>query len=495
MCSKRAGFISIFFGLVLSGSISTSVLADEFDKRFKLLEATIHDLLKRDEEKDRIIEELRVRVLKLNAGQRIPEVAERHQYDHDKHDHKEHAHNDASKGHDEGLHDHHQGPDIFSLEVGNGAILRLRGMGLDTALSAGYSSATDAQLNALQAGGHDPSQNGFTLRTVDLSIVGALDPYFDAETHIALFLDDDGETKLELEEAFLTTKNINAFDIKVGHYHTEFGFFNPLHLHDWDWVDQPVVLSRFFGGDGMRQLGARMGLSLSPRTRFLVGAQNAKGETMRSFIANSEVFEEDPIGGRSANSNQIDDLGELVYAARFAHTSGTSDRGHWMFGLSGAFGPNATGNDAQTRIVGADFSFQTHLKGDGYVRWVTEGMYRDYEAVPDSNNGFAADDLEDWGLYTQLLYGIGPEWAFGLRYEHATGSGESVGSFADRQSDSLRADRTRVSPLAQWQFAPGAKARLQYNYDESDDLTDDDVHSLWFDLSWSIGAGNTANNH
>ncbi len=495
MRGSITGFISVSLGLMLTVSVSTTVLADDFEKRFKLLESTIQDLLKRDEEKDRIIAELRDRISDLNAGRRIPEGDEQRQHDHHEHEHQDRAGGDAHEGHGEAQHAHHEGPDIFSLELDGGSVLRLRGLGVDTALSAGYSSAADAQLNNLQGGGHDPSQNGFTLRTVDLSIIGALDPYFDAETHIALFLDDEGETRLELEEAFLTTKNLDAFDIKLGHYHTEFGYFNTLHLHDWDWVDQPIVLSRFFGGDGMRQIGVRAGFTLSPDTRLLIGAQNAKGETMRSFIANDEVFEEAPIGGRSANANEIDNLAELVYAARLSHGANFGSGQQWMFGISGAFGPNATGNDAQTRIFGADVSSQISLRGDRYMLWVMEGMYRYYEAVVDANNSLAADDLEDWGLYSQLLYGLSSEWALGLRYEFATGSGESVGNFANREADPFRTDRSRVSPLAQWQFAPSAKLRLQYNHDDSDDLADDDVHSVWLDLSWSIGAGNSGDDH
>src|SRR5690606_23906378 len=83
--------------------------------------------------------------------------------------------------------------------------------------------------------------------------VGALDPYFDAQANVALFLDTEGETQVELEEALLRTQSpAGVPELKAGHYFTEFGAFNPQHLHDWDWLDQPIVATRMFGPDGMR---------------------------------------------------------------------------------------------------------------------------------------------------------------------------------------------------------------------------------------------------
>ena len=77
---------------------------------------------------------------------------------------------------------------------------------------------------------------------------------------------------------------------------------------------------------------------------------------------------------------------------------------------------------------------------------------------------------EDWGFYTQLLYGFHPGWAAGLRYEFTGGSGESVREFGSRNQDPFRDDRHRVSPLLAWYITEFSRLRLQYNYDRADHL-------------------------
>ena len=191
-------------------------------------------------------------------------------------------------------------PALAARQVG-GATLRLMDISADILMAVGGSTVNDETLEVLQGGGHDPRNNGFTLQALELSMIGAIDPYFTGEAHIVFFIDSEGETNVELEEAFLTTQSLPfGLQVEAGFFLTEFGLINPTHPHAWDWVDQPIILTRLFGGDGMRQTGIRIGW-LTPLpwfSEFHVGVQNPNGETMVSFLANDEVFEERPIGGR-----------------------------------------------------------------------------------------------------------------------------------------------------------------------------------------------------
>ena len=75
----------------------------------------------------------------------------------------------------------------------------------------GGSSERDESLVNLQGGGHDPRKRGFTFQQAELSLAGAVDPYFNAEAHILFFLDPvEGETEVELEEAFATSATSNS---------------------------------------------------------------------------------------------------------------------------------------------------------------------------------------------------------------------------------------------------------------------------------------------
>src|SRR5688500_14573722 len=144
------------------------------------------------------------------------------------------------------------GAPLWSRPIGSAGTLQLLDLSLDALAAVGSSTARDDEIELLQGGGHDPRQRGFTLQNVELSFIGAVDPYVRGETHLIYFLDTEGESRFEIEEAFLQTIALPfdledaGFQIEAGQFFTEFGRMNPIHPHAWDWQDQPVILSRLF---------------------------------------------------------------------------------------------------------------------------------------------------------------------------------------------------------------------------------------------------------
>jgi len=391
--------------------------------------------------------------------------------------------------------------DVFSRRLGD-ATFRLIDISLDALFVAGASTERDASIRNLQGGDHDPRRRGFTVQNVELSLTGAVDPYFNGEAHIIYLIDPEiGETRVELEEAFLTTQALPLrLHLKGGFYFTEFGIINPAHPHSWDWLDLPVIATRLFGPDGLRQAGVRLGW-LTPLpwySEVQVGVQNANGETAVSFLANQEFFEERPIGGRPFVDRDVRNLTDLLYSARWENSWDLTNAVTTKLGVSGLYGPNATGPDGDTWIYGADLKVRwrpaTNFRGWPFVFWQSEAMKRDYKADAffddsDPNNiiDLPKQTLRDWGFYTQLLYGFTYGWAAGLRYEYASGSGESVLSFDGRRNDPFRDDRHRVSPLLVWHPSEFSRIRLQYNYDRADHLANKDAHSVWLGVEFLYG--------
>lgn len=389
--------------------------------------------------------------------------------------------------------------DFLSRQVG-GARLRLIDISLDALFAAGGSTESDESLQSLQGSGHDPRKRGFTVQNVELSFTGAVDPYFTAEAHFIYFLDPlEGESIFELEEVFLTTQSLPyGLQLEAGQFFTEFGRINPRHPHQWHWEDQPIINTRLFGPDGMRGPGFRLGwlTPLSWFSQLHFGMQNANGETMASFLASEEFFEERPIGGRPFVEREVDNLDDLVYLIRWDNSWNVSDEITTGFGFSGIFGPNASGPDGRTRIYGADFILKqrpvSHFRGWPFIIVESEIMKRDYDADPffddsDPDNiiDLAGETLRDWGLYIQLLYGFRYRWATGLRYEYVSGSEESV---EGREADPFRNDRYRISPLLAWYPSEFSRIRLQYNYDHADHLEDENAHSVWLGFEFLYGA-------
>lgn len=381
-----------------------------------------------------------------------------------------------------------------------GGRLRLIDLSFDSLFAAGWSTENDASLQNLQGGGHDPRKRGFTVQNMELSLSGAVDPYLTGEAHIIYFLDPlSGETEIELEEAFMTTTSLPyGLQIEAGHFFTEFGRINPQHPHQWHWQDQPVINTRLFGPDGMRGPGFRLAW-LSPLSWFSelhFGMQNANGETMASFLASEEFFEERPIAGRPFVEREVQSTSDMLYLARLDNSWDLSDETTMKIGLSGLFGPNATGPEGETRIYGADLIVkwrpaQTE-RGWPFLILESEIMKRNYKASAffDDSDPLNIIDLQeetlsDQGFYVQLLYGFKPGLAAGLRYDYAKGSGESVGG---RDNDPFRDDRSRISPLLTWMPSEFSRIRLQYNHDRADHLAEKDAQSVWLGFEYIYGA-------
>ena len=66
------------------------------------------------------------------------------------------------------------------------------GISFDALVAAGYSTAKDVE--ALQPGGHDPKQRGFTVQNLELTLDGKVDPYFRGQANIILQITPEGET-------------------------------------------------------------------------------------------------------------------------------------------------------------------------------------------------------------------------------------------------------------------------------------------------------------
>ncbi|MEK7483064.1 MAG: hypothetical protein AABZ60_01900, partial [Planctomycetota bacterium] len=86
---------------------------------------------------------------------------------------------------------------IVSVPAGK-ATLRLIDISLDSLSVVGSSSARESTVRQLHGGGHDPKKRGFTNQNNELTLKGAVDPYFTAQANIVFQLDSEGETILEL---------------------------------------------------------------------------------------------------------------------------------------------------------------------------------------------------------------------------------------------------------------------------------------------------------
>jgi hypothetical protein len=359
-------------------------------------------------------------------------------------------------------------------------------------------SSTEADIeDLLNQHHHDPKQRGFNLTGLELTLDGAVDPYFKGLATMSLVLEPEGETVIELEEAWLQTVSLPAnLQLRAGQVIADFGRQNTQHNHTWAFVDAPIVSTRMFGSDGLRNPGARLSwlTPLPVYTEMMLGVFNSNGGTAFSFRGGEghghgdEGEEGDPasaIHGGDPVDGGVHNLGDLLYVPRVQTSVDLSETQTLLMGASAAFGPNDSGPDADTQIYGADLYWKWRpvdaRGGFPFVSWQTEVLYRNYDAAAREHDGdfLPAETLRDWGIYSQVLWGFTRGWVVGVRGEFASGDDAAFDS-------ELRIDRTRVSPNLTWYPTEFSKLRLQYNYDHLQ--AQSDAHSVWLQMEFLLGA-------
>jgi TolA-binding protein len=358
---------------------------------------------------------------------------------------------------------------------------------LDGLFALAYSSARD--LDHIEVGDHDPQQRGFNARNIELAFDGAVDPYFEGFANIVFKLDNDNETQVEVEEAFMQTTSLPFnLQLKGGQFFAAFGRLNPTHPHTWDFADTPLVNGLFLGPDGLRGVGAQGSwtLPLPWYSQLIVASQNGRGSTGFSF---RNPGDDGMFFDRITTDREARGLQDFVWIPRFENSFNLSDTQTVLAGVSGAFGSNETGANSRTQIYGADLLYKwksSHAEGGfPFVKWQTEFMYRRFQAGHGADDSFpVAETFHDWGLYSQVLWGFKKGWVAGIRGDYVHMQDSMFTDDLDRQS------RWRLSANLTWYPTEFSKIRLQYNQDfleENFFLSGREVESVF--IQWEIILG------
>src|SRR6266496_2391135 len=350
--------------------------------------------------------------------------------------------------------------------------------------------STARDLDHIEVGDHDPQQRGFNARNTELALDGAVDPYFEGFANIVFKLDNDNETEVEVEEAFMQTTSLPFnLQLKGGQFFAAFGRLNPTHPHTWDFADTPLVNGLFLGPDRLRGVGAQGSwtLPLPWYSQLIFAAQNGRGSTGFSF---RNPGEDGMFFDRITTDREARGLQDFVWIPRFENSFNLSDTQTVLAGVSGAFGSNETGANSRTQIYGADLLYKwksSHAEGDfPFVKWQTEFMYRRFQAGHGANDSFpVAETFHDWGMYSQALWGFKKGWVAGIRGDYVDMQDSMFTDDLDRQS------RWRLSANLTWYPTEFSEIRLQYNQDfleENFFLSGRQVESIFLQWEFILGA-------
>lgn len=288
-------------------------------------------------------------------------------------------------------------------------------------------------------GGHDPQRTGFNLHYLEMFLSSSVDPYLHFQANLVFV-----QGGVEVEEAFAETLALPAnLQLKAGQFLTDFGRINPTHPHAWSFVDQPLMIGKFFGPDGNRGLGAQLAW-LAPLPWFVeakLAVHNAD-----NACCNRSMF------GDSARTVRAPD--DLLYTATLRTFVAFGEDWSLFGGLSGQQGPGPAVAGIGARIVGGDLYLRYRPVADAQRRSLSlqvEHARRERD--------LGSHKLVDQVGYAQLVGQFALRWEAGLRAEWGTGLA------ADPLNPEWTALRTRHA--LQLSFYPShfSRVRLQANAD------------------------------
>lgn len=101
------------------------------------------------------------------------------------------------------------------------------------------------------------SRPDFQFQELEMVVAAYLNPFARADVVLTLPGPDVEEGKLGLEELYATVLRGLPLDlnIRVGKYRVDFGKINMQHPHQWPFITQPLSQERFFGEEGLNDLG------------------------------------------------------------------------------------------------------------------------------------------------------------------------------------------------------------------------------------------------
>jgi hypothetical protein len=109
----------------------------------------------------------------------------------------------------------------------------------------------------LAEGVREFSRPDFTFQELELAIQAYLNPYAKGDIILTVPGPDLETAKLGIEEAYATILRglPGDLNIRIGKYRAEFGKLNLMHPHAWPFLSQPLLAQRFFGEEGLNDLG------------------------------------------------------------------------------------------------------------------------------------------------------------------------------------------------------------------------------------------------
>jgi hypothetical protein len=340
-----------------------------------------------------------------------------------------------------------------------------------------YRSKGNDQTGSDRVGGFDVNQ-----RSMELNVAASVDPFAKGYAVINASADSStGEATMGVEEAALQTTSLPwNLELKAGRFFGEFGRLAYIHDHELPFVNRPLVLDQYIGGES-RTDGAQI--------NWLVPVPH--------YVSLSLGFG-DGFGSPPNNTGSYRALSGLNYFGRLSTFFNLTPNWNIETGVSGLINPSTQDRggillqpDGSTltekkRAV-ADFDFKLSwlpLQNNQFrsLTWGTEVLYSDSQYLVDPNGlGNPADEFTHYvgslGLYSYVTYKWHRQWSGGFLFNYV------------QSAQNNHAQTFSYSPYITYALSHWNQLRLQYTHTDPNAATgfksDDAIYLQW---AWIIGS-------
>jgi len=332
-----------------------------------------------------------------------------------------------------------------------------------------------------ETGSDRPGGFDFFQRSMELNLAASVDPFAKGYAVINASADPvTGEAKVEIEEAAVQTTSLPwNLTLKAGIFFGEFGRLSYIHDHELPFVNRPLVLDNYIGGES-RTIGVQLNylLPISHYVSLTAGVGNQFGDTPNN-VNDFRHFDELNFWGRGSTYFDLTPNVSLETGVSGLWTPKEKDRGGELVQPDGSIL-----TERRRLVVGADVMLRyLPLRNNQFksLTWGTELLYSDNRYI-DNVTGKPAGplfnrDVGSFGLYSYLAYKLHRQWTVGFLFDWV-------------QNATNNHDQTfAYSPYITWAISHWNQLRLQYTHTTHNavsPLKDDDA--IYLQWAWIIGS-------
>jgi hypothetical protein len=462
---KRVLFIVCIFTFFSLGQV---VFADDTTERLKKLEDTVQNQSKTIEEQQNTIDSLKENISKQNNQAPPQKVQEPQQTDQE----LQQKVQELNEKVDQVVETQKKEiPSIFNPAIGFVG---------ETIFS--YRSQGPSETGSDRPGGYDIFQ-----RSMELNAAASVDPFTKGYVVVNASADlATGESTLTVEEAAIQTTSLPGnLELKAGRFFGEFGRLGYIHDHELPFVNRPLVLAQYIGGES-RTDGLQINW-LVPVEHYIsltLGAGDQfGGDNPPNFVGDFRHGSGLNYWGRL--STYYDLTPDISLEPGISGLWNPSTIAQWAPVPSNPPLPTVDGNtfiERERRLVGVDVVLSWKpLRNNQFqtITWGTEVLYSDnrYDVTDPSGSALPSRSIGSYGLYSYLTYKFHRQWTTGIQYEW----------MEDMQNNQART--TAYSANITWALSHWNQLRLQYTYTDPNEATglrpDSAVYLQW---AWIIGS-------